>query len=241
MRRFRLAATVASAAAVALVAPVAVSAQAPVTVRFNEYASPTVAEYDATPGRPVTSGGFDFYAAFGTGARNALGTWGNDPAVDPDTHINRPTNIGSSTAMFGTQAGERMDMYVAGDNPFAPVRRFNLFSIDVAHLFNQAYLADGTVPAPFTLSFTGFLGGSSITQTFSIGAPSGPTPFLSTLLFDGRWRGLQSVAWSQSGAINTQHQFTNVVASVVPEPGTYAMLAVGLGMLGAVRVRRRRA
>jgi hypothetical protein len=134
-------------------------------------------------------------------------------------------------------------MYVAGDNPLAPARAFSLFSIDVAHLYSTAF-----VPTlqNFTLTFSGsYPVGSVIQQSFLVTVPpAGPDgiqrPLLQTLTFDARWRGLDNVWWGQGSALSTLHQFTNVTAAVVPEPGTYVLLATGLAGLALVARRRRR-
>ena len=140
-------------------------------------------------------------------------------------------------------------MFVAGDFPFDPQRRFRLRSIDVAHLYDPAYLAPGTVSVPFELTFFGWVGsfssGFGIAQTFRVPAPpavpgAGQAPVLVTLAFDERWSGLGNVWWYQSDFVNTLHQFTNVHATVIPEPGTYLLTATGLAALALVHRRRRR-
>jgi hypothetical protein len=231
-----VAATVVGAAAVT-VAPLAAQ---PVTISFAEYVSPTVAEYAATPGDPLTVGGFDFYEFLSGGARNVLGTWGTSDV----TAVNRPSNIGSSVALFSTQAANEIDMYVAGDNVVTPTRTFNMYAIDVAHLFSAP--AYNTVLQTFTLTFSGayLAGGPNVTQTFTVNAPPTvggvTTPLLQTLQFDNRWRGLANVWWNQNNQfLSQQHQFTNVRAEVTPEPATYALVAGGLGALLVVARRRR--
>jgi hypothetical protein len=221
-------------------------AQQNATSTFSSYASPVTTEHQAAVGRPVTSGVLDFYATerFVAGARNVLGTWGSSPA-DPG-FVNRPINLGTSTAMFGTQLGEEIDIFGTGSdivlNRFVT---FSMHSMDVAHLYSTAYSPAGLLP--FTLSVLGFgpsTGNTTIQQIFSIAAPSViagvQTPVLQTLTFDNRWRAMSNVWWFQSNSSSTAHQFTNIDATLVPEPGTYALMFVGLMGVGAVRARRRR-
>lgn len=217
---------------------------APRTATFAEYASPVTAEYQATPGRPVTSGGLDFYAAFGAASRNALATWGFDPSRDPIRAPNRPSNVGASVAMFDDQVGDEIDILAHGASLFDPRVLFDLYSIDVAHLFSTRNVP---VLEPFTLTFTGYRGPGyvlpPITQTFTVAAPplvgGLQTPLLQTLLFDQRWTGLSNVYWFQtSTALSQAHQFTNVRAAVLPEPGAVLLVATGLLGLGAAARRR---
>ncbi len=229
-----------------VVAAAPLSAQEPVTVTFSEYASPVTRDHPAAVGEPLRSGGFDFYSTdlFWANARNILGTWGSSPS-DPG-FTNRPTNLGGSTALAATlptTAGS-VDMFVAGANPLAATQAFSLYSIAVAHLYSSAYVP---MLQNFTLTFFGSYPGSmtNIQQSFLITAPTAGSggiqrPLLQTLTFDGRWHSVNNVWWSQANTLSTLHQFTNVTAAVVPEPGTYVLLATGLAGLGVVARRRRR-
>jgi hypothetical protein len=237
-------------AAVVLFA-VPAGAQASYFIDFHEFASPVVTEYPATIGFPLTSGGLDFYQEFDAGARNVLGTWGY---ADP-TAVNRPVNIGSSTALFGTQTGNEVDMYMTGADPavgrYTP---FSLHSMDVAHVYSNPF-------SPFTLSNINFRvygfgpSGATFFQDFVIPAPplvnGSRRPVLQTLTFTNP--GFQSAynVWFYNATANFETdvltagsgvsvQFTNLAVTVAPEPGSFALMATGLiGVMG-VAVRRRR-
>lgn len=235
--------TVAATLATVALATRPVEAQGPVTIDFAEFRSPTTIEYQATPGGEVTSKGFDFYAYFDAGARNALQTWGTE-----EDAVNLPRNLGPTAgALFATRFLERIDMQTSSG------RLFNLFSIAVAHVYDRSSLVTGDL-SPITLFFYGFnaTGQNSVTASFAIPAPAivglnqSQSPMLLTLLFPSTWRALSSVAWFQaSGAFNAQaagsavsHQFTNIVAEVVPEPSTYLLMTTGV--IGLLLITRRR-
>lgn len=216
------------------------------TSTFSSYSRPVTTEHQANIGRPVTSGVLDFYATefFVSGARNVLGTWGSSPS-DPG-FVNQPINLGASTAMFGTQLGEEIDLFGAGSNIIVNrIIPFHIFSMDVAHLYSTVF-APLTL-SPFTLTVFGFgsgTGGATIQQSFTIAAPpvtgGFQTPVLQTLTFDNRWRSLDNVWWFQGTGSASAHQFTNVNATLVPEPGTYALTLAGLLVIGGLRARARR-
>ena len=236
----------ASALAVVLLALPA-SAQVPVLVDFDEYRRPTTTELQATVGLPLSSNGLDFYETSlinGGNSRNVLATWGTS---DPGS-ANIPVNIGSSTAMFATVLGLEIDIYPTGSdivlNQFSGA--FSMYSIDVAHLYSTRF--SSFTPAPLTLQFFGFgpsTGGAVISQSFVVPVPplvgGFRDPVLTTLAFDERWRSVKNVWWFQGSGSGSAHQFTNVSAAIVPEPSTYLLMLTGLGGLGAVWLRRRRA
>jgi hypothetical protein len=159
-----LAASVASFAVATLTASSA--AAQPVRIDFAEFRRAETTEYQATPGGDVTSKGFDFYAAFGTGARNALQTWGTN---DGELSNNLPTNLGpTAAALHATQFGERIDMQQSQG------RLFQLFSIDVAHMYSRSNLLSGDL-SPITLFFYGFNAAGANDRSVSFNIPLPPS------------------------------------------------------------------
>jgi len=219
--------------------------RAQVNSNFSNFSSPTTTEFQAAVGRPVTSGVLDFYDTelFVSGARNVLGTWGTNP-TDPGS-VNRPTNIGSSTTMFATQLGEEVDIFGMGSDIVLGIfQPFSLFSMDVGHLYSPAY-APFTL-APITLTVFGFgpsTGNVVISQVFTIPVPTAiggvQRPLLQTLTFDSRFSAMNNVWFFQSSGSGTANQFTNVRATLTPEPSTYVFTLTGLVAL-AVAGRRKR-
>lgn len=221
------------------------AAQQPFNIGFSAFRSPVTTEYQATPGGDVYEAGFAIVAAYGTGARNALGTWGVNDPTRPDLMANVPRNLGpTKAAMWGTAFGERMDMY--REDGYL----FNLTSIDLAHMFARSYLLSGTL-APLSITFFGFdatgVNTPALQQTFSVPVPSvvggDITPELNTYAFNSNFQSLSQVAWFQRSGNSTgsaiSHQFTNIQGiALVPEPGTY--LLVGSGLFAIVLIGRRR-
>ena len=111
----------------------------PVTIDFGEYACGAAADcpdIQAGIGSPVRSKGYEFYnyaSGLGGPSFNSLGTWSSNPSNLG--YANRPTNIGSSTALFGTGNGDRIEMYAS--SPYA----FRVESIDFANLFRLSSIS----------------------------------------------------------------------------------------------------
>ena len=275
MRRFLTTAAVLCATVAA--AP-ALRAQA-VTINFSEYACSDPSqpcEYQATTGRAVTSKGFAFLdrnSIYG-GGTNSLGTWSNNPSNLG--YVNRPSNLGGSTALFAPNNGDVVEMYAStGQN-------FSLYSMDVAGLFRQSSISPPLgAPNTFNLYFQYFLSYNSFYNgtpdgDFYATVPPAPlangdrVPLLRTIDFAGNnpgalqlnfldgsqsdLRNIFGIEWIQGSltgrdstgaptflaASGRAHQFTNIVAAVVPEPGTFALAGAGLVVTLGAGLRRRR-
>jgi hypothetical protein len=88
-----------------------------------------------------------------------------------------------------------------------------------------------------SVTFTGtFAGGGTITQSAAIG-----TAFKFTNTAFAGFTNLKSVTWQEDRNLARDFQFDNINVSAVPEPGSYAMLAAGLGLLAFVSRRKKAA
>lgn len=119
---------------------------------------------------------------------------------------------------------------------FSSTTTFNFIQVDVAPAWNNN----------LSLQLQGFLGGSLVyNENFVL---TGPHMAQQLLL---NWANIDEVLFSPSGGVKhpdvaenangTHLAIDNIVLgplNVVPEPGTYAMLAVGLAGLWAIRRRR---
>ena len=182
---------------------------------------------DVPPGtltvfNPYTSQGFTLTSSSGGFVFNS-----------PDTGNGSPQPIGNNPFYAGAN----------GLAAFAPAtivlsqtsgEPFSLLSIDLARNF-------AFDPAP-TVTFTGTLsGGGTVSQTFSVTATSPPLVF-QTFNFSG-FTDLTSVSWDQADPAAGLHQFGNIHLStgVVPEPSALTLLALGLPLALAWRLRVRTA
>lgn len=107
---------------------------------------------------------------------------------------------------------------------------FNFNSIDLIKL-SKLNVGGNSV------TFTGtFASGGTITQDATFGKNFSFT----NTAFSG-FTNLKSVTWQEDRNLARDFQFDNINVSAVPEPGSYAMLAAGLGLLAFVSRRKKAA
>jgi len=124
---------------------------------------------------------------------------------------------------------------------------FGLSSFDGAGAFN---FGDGSTFIPNRIDVTGVLaGGGTVVQSFQIDKSTGGNGGLNftSYAFSPSFNNLVSVRFSSSGSDLPEYDgfsLDNINATAVtavPEAETYAMLLAGLGMMGFVARRRRKA
>lgn len=159
---------------------------------------------------PLASGGFNFTNNC-ISSWNCLGVWGKDNIAQADPgHATIFVNRGFTiTSMNRTDGGT-----------------FNLISIDLADAYNSGESS--------TIDFTFYHSGVATTsQSVTLDNLIG----LQTFVFNET--NLTSVSWQTSIGDGGYGQFDNVLVSSVPEPEIYAMLLVGLGLVGFTSRRKK--
>ena len=139
-------------------------------------------------------------------------------------------SVWGSSSMFFTGSTSMMNDNDAGVTQLTQLGGglFSLSSITLATAF--PYLTEDNV----SVTFIGTLGnGSTVSQTFSVA--DGAAQVFS---FDASFTSLASVNWTNEAMYS---QFDDINVAAVPEPESYAMLLLGLGVLGAAARRRKSA
>lgn len=145
-------------------------------------------------------------------ADQAFGVWGAGSE-----------NFNGSTALFNAYPGFVTTLTTISGDAFA------VHTIDVGPLVADI---DGQI---------GFIGhrtdGAEVTATFSFGPALAPP---ASLMFGAGFTNLVSLSWEQETVQAHQFDNINVVATSVPEPRAYLLLAAGFVLLlwGALRQRR---
>jgi len=168
----------------------------------------------------VSSGGFDFNG-------------GHFHIIDtPDSRI-----VGNGTQFLGAEAagglGKAVTMTQAGGG------LFSLDGLDVAELWR----AGEPLNDFYQVSLTGNqFGGGVLSMLIELDGvadgPGGANDFQTIAL--GGWTNLMSVTITGVNAVGGfgDYSIDNLLVNVVPEPGTYALMLAGLGLVGFMARRR---
>ncbi|WP_229258471.1 PEP-CTERM sorting domain-containing protein [Duganella rivi] len=128
-------------------------------------------------------------------------------------------NAGSYS--MGTTALDTVTLTNAASNPF---------SLNSINLLRPLGVGN------YKITFTGTKADSSVvTQDFTF-----TNLTWNTVTFGANFSNLTSVTWSEGSPLpfGRVYVFDNISVTAVPEPGTYAMLLAGLGLVGWARRRK---
>jgi hypothetical protein len=157
-----------------------------------------------------TSSGFSVSAPDGV-----LAYWGPDGAGAVNYVPGHVMLFNDGFAGFNTTVLQRLDGGV--------------FALDAIDLAQSGAFANET-----TVTFLGtILGGGTATETFTLTEALGTD--VRHFTFDSSFDRVTSVSWLNDAEF---HQFNNIEAAPVPEPGTFALF--GLGLFGLACLRKKR-
>jgi hypothetical protein len=178
------------------------------------------------------------------------------PDDSNDYHIVAPTdtawfaNNGTKYMVFDYFERSLLNIYAASDSVFG-VKSLDLGEALVASLFNQGLTCSSyqNTRAPYEIAFTGYLaGGGTIARNETLDMicdGAGPQADFQTFTFNGQWNRLTMFSIQQLTMFDTPESnvgIDNIVlrtTRTVPEPGTGALLALGLGGLVFITRRKR--
>ena len=182
----------------------------------NPGTAPVVIQYNQASGYPT--------GAFG----EAIGT-NNVASASPDA-------VGTRLAYFSSDTA----------NPHTISQLVNLVAGTTYSIGFDYYAPANGIGNPFDATLGFLLGGNPVGSILSAGSPSG-TPAATWLNFSTSFvamsSGPQTLAFQFNGGGVTAADFgidRVYLTTAVPEPGTWAMMLLGFGAIGAAMRRRRR-
>ena len=190
------------------------AALAAASLGFAAQASATVLDFEslAHAGEWTADAGYAYVEdgfLLSTLSSFSFATWGTQSAF----------YIGSTALMNDNVAGLTQQTQVGGG-------LISLSSITLATMY------PGITEDSVSVTFVGTQGnGSTVSQTFSVA--DGAAQVFS---FDSSFTNLASVSWTNEAMYA---QFDDINVAAVPEPESYAMLLLGMGVIGAIARRRK--
>jgi len=195
-----------------------------------------------------------YFSGEGTNqANSSLGRWYSEDGMQLSSSDGGFSNwyadtagFTGSTALFNGAAGGTTVLGVVGGG------EFDLVSIDLSPLHSAVNL-DGPFPDPDNYTYVTFITDTGHSQTFDVGLTEGTDwvydefweawyatdpPPVNTFYFDEGFQGVTSVTWVMSDNGLGEHQFDNIVASIVPVPP--AVWLFGSALIGLAGLRRSR-